>query len=145
MTDRTFGPRRPRRTQGPGSGLLAILVGAAALTAACSGSPSAASGAASRSHDSPSPSVQSARPSGTGRLTAQRGQLAYSNCMRLHGVPGVPTSLPRAVPGSAPKPSSPQWQAAGQVNGPNPGSPEWLAAQQACRALMPMPAIAPGA
>jgi hypothetical protein len=63
--------------------------------------------------------------------------------MRAHGVPGVPTSFPGVVPGSAPTPSGQHWNAA-PAGGPSPGSPRWLAAQQACRSLVPAPAFVPG-
>ncbi|HTZ91883.1 MAG TPA: hypothetical protein VMB74_05765 [Streptosporangiaceae bacterium] len=69
-------------------------------------------------------------------MTRQR-QLAYSECMRKHGVPGVPTSLPSPVPG---EPSATFNAKPGTANGPSPGSPRWLAAQQACRSLAPSPA-----
>jgi len=140
--------RPSRRMWGPRTGLLAIVAGIALLTAGCSGSsspagsaaPSAAGGAAGRSA---SPSAGSGRPSAAaGRITPQR-ELAYSECMRSHGVPGVPTSLPSIAPGSVPTSNGPHFKAA-QANGPGPGSPQWEAAQKACRSLMPAPAEVPG-
>jgi hypothetical protein len=129
------------------TGLVAIVAGIALLTAACSGSPSAAGGsggAPATAGSASSPAGSSPGSSSAGRPAANGKQLAYSKCMRSHGVPGVPTSLPSVVPGSAPSPNGPHWNAAAPVSGPNPGSPQWQAAQQACRSLMPSPALVPG-
>jgi hypothetical protein len=130
-----------------GTGLVAIVAGVALLTAACSGSPSTTggSGKAPATAGSTSSATGGSRGSSpAGRPAASGKQLAYSECMRSHGVPGVPTSFPSAVPGSTPSPSGPNWNAAAPGSGPNPGSPQWQAAQQACRSLMPSPALVPG-
>jgi hypothetical protein len=147
VNDGTGGRHRSRRMRWPRTGLLVTVAGIALLAAACSASPSGAgtSGgapAAVRSASSPAGGSRGASPAG--KLTTNEKQLAYSRCMRSHGVPGVPTSLPRVVPGSAPSPSGPDWNAAAPVSGPNPGSPQWQAAQQACRSLMPAPALVAG-
>jgi hypothetical protein len=129
------------------TGLVAIVAGVALLTAACSGSPSTTGGsgrAPATAGSTSSPTGGSRGSSSAGSPTANGKQLAYSKCMRSHGVPGVPTSLPSAIPGSTPSPSGPNWKAAAPVSGPNPGSPQWQAAQQACRSLMPSPALVPG-
>jgi hypothetical protein len=139
MNDGTCGRPGLRRMR---SGLPAIVAGIALLTTACSGSPSGGSPGGV-----PAASGHPSRPPGSGgsrlalRPISRPRQLAYSECMRSHGVPGVPTSLPSPVPGKPP----------GEANfkpvtalGPGPGSPRWQAAQQACRALMPMPPMAPG-
>jgi hypothetical protein len=134
-------------TPAPRTALLAIVAAIALLTAACSGSPSAAGGSGRAPATAGSTSSPAARSGGSlsaGSPSADQKQLAYSKCMRSHGVPGVPTSFPSAAPGSAPSPSGPNWKAAAPVSGPNPGSPQWQAAQQACRSLMPLPALVPG-
>jgi ABC-type phosphate transport system substrate-binding protein len=132
--------RQSRRKLRCLSGVLAAAV--ALLTAACSssspggsaGAPAAASGSA-RPSPSPGGSSTAVRP------ISQRKQLAYSECMRSHGVPGVPTSFPSLVPGKPP--SKGDFKPA-QAGGPAPGSPQWEAAQQACRSLMPAPVEVPG-
>jgi hypothetical protein len=130
--------RRPRRMHWRDTGLLAIAALIALLAAACSGSPSeGTSGGAPAAGASASPSVHvSGGSTATARPVTQRKQLAYSECMREHGVPGVPTSLPAPVLG---KPPSTLNAKPGPTNGPNPGSPQWQAAQQACRSLAPSP------
>jgi hypothetical protein len=134
-------------TRWPRTGL-AIVAVTALLTAACSGSSSAGgSGGSPAARGSASPSAGSggspaagASPAVGTRISPQR-QLAFSECMRAHGVPGVPTSFPAPVPGNPP--STGNFKPA-QANGPNPGSPQWNAAQQACRSLAPAPAKVPG-
>jgi len=114
--------------------LLAIVVDIALLTAACSGtSPSGGSGGSSAKGGSASPSATSfPSPSSAGK-----SQLAYSECMSSHGVPGVPVSFPTSLP-TASSSSGPHWKPV-QASGPNPGSPQFDAAQQACRSLQPEP------
>jgi hypothetical protein len=117
-------------------GILAAAV--AVLTAACSGSSPGGSA------DAPPAASGSASPGGSSaavRPISQQKQLAYSNCMRSHGVPGVPTSFPSLAPGKPPKKAN--FKPAG-ASGPAPGSPQWEAAQQACRSLMPAPVEVPG-
>jgi len=139
MNDGTSGRRRLRRMWWPRTGLPAVVAGIALMAAACS-SPSAVS------HSVRAPATAgSSSPHPAGKTTGEQKQLAYSQCMRSHGVPGVPTSMPSAVPGSEPSPSSANWQAGSAgAGGPAQGSPQWQAAQQACRPLMPAPAMAPG-
>jgi hypothetical protein len=139
------------RTSGRRSLLLAIVAGIALLTSGCSGGSPAGSGgspAAGGSAGSPAggsggaaASAGSGGSSFAGRRVTARQQLAYSECMRSHGVPGVPTSMPGPVPGSAPSTGNFRPVTA---SGPNPGSPQWDAAQHACRSLMPAPAEVPG-
>jgi hypothetical protein len=132
------------RTNERSLGLLAILVAVALLTAACDGGSSAGGSGGARAAARPA-----SPPSGAGASSAasspvgQRKQLAYSECMREHGVPDVPTALPSIVPDGVPSSNGPHWNAAA-VGGPSPGSPQWLAAQQACRSVMPKPALVPG-
>jgi hypothetical protein len=126
----------------PWTGLLAIVAGIALLTAACSGSPAqGGSGEAPAVRGSASPSRGSGGSSAAGRPVTQQRQLAYSECMRSHGVPGVPTSFPKPVLGQPPSKGSLE---PAQADGPGPGSPQWQAAQQACQSLMPSPAEVPG-
>jgi hypothetical protein len=122
--------------------ILAAVFAVVVLTAACSGSPSAAGGPGRSSPASASPSADGPGGSSAGKPAASQKQLAYSECMRKHGVPGVPTSLPSIAPGPQPT-NSPHWNAA-SVSGPNPNSPQFLAAQQACRSLAPPPRWVPG-
>jgi hypothetical protein len=138
MKDESSQRRRLRLQRGA-----VILAAAAALAmAACSGSSSAGSpGGAPPAGGSAGPSSRPGDSSTAVRPISQRKQLAYSQCMRSHGVPGVPTSFPSPVPGKPP--SKPDFRAV-QANGPNPGSPRWEAAQQACRSLMPAPVEVPG-
>jgi len=137
--ERTGGRRRLRRMQWRDTGLLATATFIALLAAACSGSPSeGTSGAAPAARASASQSVDgSGGSSATARPVTQQKQFAYSECMREHGIAGVPTSLPRPVLG---KPPSKLNARPGPANGPNPGSPQWQAAQRACRSLAPSPA-----
>ena len=139
MNEGTAGRRRLRRMQWRDTGLLAITALIALPAAACSASPSeGSSGGVPAAGASASPSVDgSGGSSATARPVTQRKQFAYSECMREHGVPGVPTSLPVPVLG---KPPSKLNAKPGPANGPNPGSPQWQAAQQACRSLAPSPA-----
>jgi len=135
----SYGRRRLGRRQWRDTGLLVIAALIALLVAACSGSPSqGSSGGAPAAGASASQSVDgSGGYSAPARPVTQQKQLAYSECMREHGVPGVPTSLPSPVLG---KPSTKLNAKPGPANGPNPGSPQWQAAQRACRSLAPSPA-----
>jgi len=140
MSHGAGGRRSLRPNTSPRTGLLVTVTGVALLTAACSGSPSgASSGGAPAASSSASPSPGSASSPAAGRPPTQQKQLAYSVCMGKHGVPGVPTALPRIAPGSAQPGSGRHWNAA-PAGGPNPGSPQWQAAQHACRSLLPRPA-----
>ncbi len=143
MNDVTGG-RGLRRIWSPRIGLPAIVAGIALLTTACSGSPPAAGGSGATPAAGGSASTPAGGSGGSssaaGSPTDQE-QLAYSKCMRSHGVPGVPTSLPSPVFG---KPPSQANFKPVQANGPNPGSPQWDAAQHACRSLMPTPALVSG-
>jgi hypothetical protein len=142
MNDATSGRRRQRWLWWPRAGLLAIVAGIALMAAACSSSPSTAGDPGK----APATVGPTSSPSSTGKTTSDQKQLAYSRCMRSHGVPGVPTSMPSVEPGAQPSPTSANWQAAApaSASGPAPGSPQWQAAQQACRSLMPAPSLIPG-
>ncbi|HXW47395.1 MAG TPA: hypothetical protein VEL03_21550 [Streptosporangiaceae bacterium] len=117
------------------AGLLALAAGLTLLTAACGGSSSAGSGGSSAAGRSGSTAAGSG--GAVVRPAAGQKQLAYSQCMRKHGVPGVPSSLPSIAPGAPPS-SGPHWAKA-LAGGPDPNSPRFLAAQQACRSLEPPP------
>jgi hypothetical protein len=142
MIDAAVARRRARRMQRPRAGLLAIVAGFVLLTAACSGTPShgGSSGSSAAGHQV-NPSPGSGGSAAAGRPTRQ-AQLAYSECMRSHGVPGVPSYLPSALPGAQPS-DSPSWQPV-KSSGPGPGSPQFQAAQHACRSLMPPPRLVSG-
>jgi hypothetical protein len=138
MNDGTRGRPELRRMRWPRMGLLAIVASSALLAAACSGSPSAGSsggspagGSTSSSPGSTSSSPDPGGSSSAGRSATQQKQLAYSECMRAHGVPDVPTSMPSVEPGSVPSSNTPHWSGV-SASGPNPGSPQFEAAQQAC-------------
>jgi hypothetical protein len=100
--------RRTRlRRAGPPAALLACLI---VLTAACgSGSPSSGSAAGS--------------PGGS----AKGSPLAYSRCMRTHGISHFPD----------PNAQGDLSISAGPGTGIDPNSPQYKAADQACRSLMP--------
>jgi hypothetical protein len=74
----TAGRRRWRRARPRRSGVLVLTAGLVLLTAACAGSPSSSGG----------PSSTAAGSSLSARLS--RDYLAYSRCMRAHGVPDYP-------------------------------------------------------
>jgi hypothetical protein len=133
MNDGTGGRRRPRRMCWPRTGLLAIAAAIALLTAACSGgsSPggSAGSPAAGGSAGS-SAAAGSGGSSSAGKPATQRRQLAFSECMRSHGVPNVPSSLP-TLPATAPTNGPHKW-----VPASGPDTTRLQAATQACRSVL---------
>jgi hypothetical protein len=103
-----------------------------ALVAACSGTSGPASGVASLgSPGTGAGAGASGSPAGTGGRYQQ--QLAYSQCMRAHGLADFP---------------DPQIQADGSVtrnievqkgSDLDPGTPRFQAAQKACQSLVPAP------
>ncbi len=106
-----------RRTRLRRAGPLALaLAGAAVLAAGCSGG-------------SPSPGAGAGSPGGSAKTSA----LAYSQCMRAHGIKNFPD------------PNS-QGQVAlnaGPGTGIDPQSPQYQAADRACKSLMPGSALSP--
>jgi hypothetical protein len=105
-------PRRSRPARRPAA-IIAALLGLAVLAAGCGGS----------NNHTPGSSASS------GAVTAQF--LAYTRCMRSHGVSDFPDPT-----------SSPGGGVGIQINGGpgsdlNPDDPTFKAAKQACRALLP--------
>jgi hypothetical protein len=108
--------RRSRlRRAGP---LAAALAGVALLAAACSG------GSAS-----PGTGSGSGSPGGSGKTS----ELAYSQCMRAHGIKNFPD--PNANGGIN--------ISGGQGTGLDPASPQFQAADKACKSLMPASSLSP--
>lgn len=127
-------PRSPRARSGrPGLAAAAIL---AVVLAACSGANPSTNGVARL--DSPSPDASATASAGTsadaslGPDDVYQQMLAYSQCMRTHGV----TSFPDPVNNGG---------RVGMIVGGGPGkaidpnSATFQAAQQACQSLMPAP------
>jgi hypothetical protein len=68
---------------------------------------------------------------GPGGPEAQKKMVAFSQCMRTHGVPDFP------------EPSEGKLLIRGSKNGLNPGSPQFRTAMKACRSLAPAPKLSP--
>ncbi len=101
-----------------------VLAGLSLLVSACGGSPG--SHVAQLASTSTSATTQSSTgPAGTGKYAAS---LAYSRCMRLHGVPNFPDPKQAAGGGI---------QFSGSRSGINPQSPSFMSAQQSCKRLLP--------
>jgi len=109
-------PRRGRRRRRAGP-LAAALIGVGLLAAACGGP--AGPGVANAGPTS------SASPSGSAHGSA----LAYSRCMRAHGITKFPDPDSNGNLGLN----------AGPGTGIDPNSPQYKAADQACKHLMPAP------
>jgi hypothetical protein len=129
---RTATPR-PKRTipfRRPAS-WAAALVGVGLLTLSCAAAQPASTGVASLG-DSPSPTPSAAAENADGAGGGRDSQVAYSECMREHGVKEFPDPdgdgrlTLRARPGS----------------GLDPNSPTFKAAQEACQRLRPQPGTA---
>ena len=114
------GPRNSRRDVS--AAVIAGLAGLSLLVSACGGSP--ASQAAQVAPTASSTPKGSTGPSATGKYAAS---LAYSRCMRSHGVSDFPD--PKQVGGGI--------QISGSAPGINPQSPLFMSAQQSCRHLLP--------
>lgn len=112
------GPRNSRRDVS--AALIAGLAGLSLLVSACGGSPaSQAAEVAPTASSTPKGST-----SATGKYASA---LAYSRCMRSHGVSNFPD--PKQVGGSI--------QISGSAPGINPQSPLFRSAQHSCRHLLP--------
>ena len=93
------------------------------LAAGCGGG-SSGSHVAQLGSTGPTMSTTGPTANATGKYAAS---LAYSHCMRSHGVPSFPD--PRQVGGAI--------QISGSRSGMNPQSPAFESAQQSCRHLLP--------
>ncbi len=117
MNDSIRVMRRPRRVWPPAARTAVAIIAAAALVllaAACSGSPSSTS--------------SSTRPDGSSNAGASANSqlLAFSQCMRAHGVPNFPDPQPGAS--NAKFPSAQQLRV---------GSSQYQAAENDCQNLLP--------
>ena len=108
--------RPPRPRPAPGARLIAALVVAAAVVA---GITTACSSSSSSSHASAQPS---------GHASSSGGSLAFSACMRSHGVPNFPD------PTSVSNGNSVELQ---QGSGIDPNSQQYQSAMHACQSLLP--------
>jgi hypothetical protein len=105
--------------------LFAVAVGVLLLASACGGAPASQAaqlGSTGSTASSPQRSTSGARA--TGKYAAL---LAYSRCMRSHGVANFPD--PKQVGGGI--------QFDGSATGVNPQSPLFVSAQRSCRHLLP--------
>lgn len=111
---------------------LTVLAGAALLAAGCGGSSSSAGVAhlGSNTSSSADPSGGSPSPERESSASAQQKMIAFSHCMRTHGVPEFPepTEGHLLIHSSDHK---------GRVTGVNPRSAQFQAAQKACAKLAP--------
>ena len=103
-------PRQPWPRRVHAAAVITVMAAAALLAAACSGSPSS----------SGSPSA-----TGTGHGSFLADELAFSRCVRAHGVPNFPDPSANGQASASSK----------QVLASNPGSP---AAVRACVHLLPI-------
>ena len=108
-------PLRPRPA--PGARLIAALVVAAAVVA---GITTACSSSSSSSHASAQPS---------GHASSSGGSLAFSACMRSHGVPNFPDPVAGANGGAQIDIT--------QGSGIDQNSPQYQSAMHACQSLLP--------
>jgi len=106
-------PRQPRRLRRAGFGVAALLA-LGALAAACGSGP-ASPGVAK------APSNTSTTTGSSSQSSSYQSALAYTTCIRSHGVPNFPDPTP-----------------SGGFNiSSNPNDPQLQAAQQACQSLLP--------
>jgi hypothetical protein len=126
--------RTARRVRGPRAGLAAVaLVGAALVVGGCGGSSPSAGvahlGSSSTSTTSSAGSAGSSSGGSAGSASPQSQAVAYSACMRAHGVPNFPDPKV-SVSGNGVK-------VAIGVTPAITGNPHFNAAQQACSKLLP--------
>jgi hypothetical protein len=105
-----------RRTRLRRAGPLAVALAAAGLAAGCSGG-------------SPSPGAGAGSPG----VSAKGSALAYSQCMRAHGIKAFPD--PNSQGGLN--------ISGGKGTSLDPQSPQYQAADKACKSLMPASALSP--
>ena len=122
---------RAGRSTAHGPRLLAPLVGAALLVAACGGAGPSRAGVARLPASSGAATAGPGVPAAAGTGTAYEQQLAYSQCMRSHGVPDFPDPVPAADGGAARRIE------VQQGSDLDPAAPRFQAAYRACRALGP--------
>jgi hypothetical protein len=109
---------RSRLSRLGSTGAMLAVAGVSLLVSACGASPG-----------SQLTTSSSTTPTSTGATATSKyaASLAYSVCMRSHGVPGFP--YPRQVGGGI--------QVSGSVARINPQSPLFVSAQRSCRHLLP--------
>src|ERR1700758_2993593 len=125
MHDGTPVDRPPRRARPPAVRIAAAILATAALpllAAACSSSPSSTSSPSSSSTGS-SPNATS--PAAAAGATSSASTVAYSQCMRAHGVPKYPDP---ASGGQLPK---------GDAQHFGVSQSQYQAAQNACQHVLP--------
>lgn len=113
--------RRPRLAAGA---LVAALAGVAVLAAACGGGPPIA-GVAHLGSTTTTTGVSGSGSTGAGK---NGGLLAYSQCMRSHGLPDFPDPNSQGVIEGKSSSAS-----GGNASDLNPNSPTYQAAQKACQ------------
>jgi hypothetical protein len=117
--------RSPLSRLGASAVVFAALAGLSLLASACGGAPaSQAAQLGSTGSAASSTQKSSTGASATGKYAAL---LAYSHCMRSHGVPNFPD----------PKQVGRGIQVSGSRSGINPQAPLFVSAQQSCRHLLP--------
>jgi hypothetical protein len=110
----------------------AVLLGLAGLAAACSSGPSSP-GVAGAGSGTPTTAASSNAPSATASATQAADALAYSECMRSHGVSNFPD--PNAQGQTQIQSSSTN----GSTSGVDPNSPTFKAASKACQSKLGPP------
>jgi hypothetical protein len=115
-------PRGDRRRRLLRAGSLAGLAGLSLLASACGGAPR--SSVAQLGSSTSGTAKTGTGPAPTGKYAAA---LAYSRCMRSHGVPDFPD--PKQVAGGG-------IQVAGSQAGMSPSSPIFASAERSCRHLL---------
>jgi hypothetical protein len=129
---RAVDPSRP----GLRTGLIALAAAALLLAAACSADPTPSNGVARL--DSPSSTTTDGSASPAPSEDPYQQMLAYSQCMRQHGVPKFPDPVSNGNGGGG-------FQIqAGPGTGIDPNSATFQTAQEACQSLMPAPKTGTG-
>jgi hypothetical protein len=116
--------RPRRRPRGVAGALVVALAGVALLAAACGGG----SPGALVAHTGATTSSTAASGNGSTGSGRSGGLLAYSKCMRAHGLPNFPDPNSQGVIEGQSSSAS-----GGSANELNPNSPTYQAAQKACQ------------